>query len=169
MLRRVGVSRVLAIDPIAARREIALTVGAHQALAPGEALGEEVDLAIEVSGAPSALDQALRCVAFGGTVVLASWYGTKPVSVQLGGPFHRRRLRIVSSQVSTIDAALQPRWTHARRMATARDLLASLDLERLISHRFPIDRAAEAYALIDAHPDQVTQVLLDYSADTARK
>ena len=75
--------------------------------------GAGVDLAIEASGNPAALNQALDAVAFGGTIVVCSWYGTKPVPLMLGGAFHRRRLRIVSSQVSTIDAALQPRWTHA--------------------------------------------------------
>ena len=121
-----------------------------------------MDLAIEVSGAPAALDQAIQAVAFGGTIVVASWYGTKPVPLLLGGAFHRRRLRLVSSQVSTIDGALQPRWTYARRLDVALGLLQSLELAPLISHRFPVERAAEAYALVDSHPDQVTQVVLTY-------
>ena len=68
--------------------------------------GAGVDLVIEASGSAAALDQALDALAFGGTCVVCSWYGTKPVELRLGGAFHRRRLRIVSSQVSTIDAAL---------------------------------------------------------------
>src|SRR5262249_7849270 len=150
-LRRTGASEVIVVEPLEARRALARRLGIDTALPPGEPFGE-VDLAIEVSGSPGALDQALRSVAFGGTVVGASWYGTKPVPLLLGGPFHRQRLRIVSSQVGTIDAALQPRWSHARRLALARDLLSSLLLEPLISHRFPIERAADAYALVDQRP-----------------
>src|SRR5712691_13115864 len=171
LLRRTGVSLIMAVDPLARRRELACQLGADVALAPEDVAagnihglsGEHgVDLAIEASGNVAALDQALGSVAFGGTVVVCSWYGTKPVPLTLGGAFHRRRLRIVSSQVSTIDAALQPRWTHARRLALARDLLPRLELKPLISQRFPIEQAAEAFALVDQHPEQTVQVLLTY-------
>jgi 2-desacetyl-2-hydroxyethyl bacteriochlorophyllide A dehydrogenase len=164
LIRRAGVSRILAVEPIARRRELAARLGADETLASGEALdGADVDLAIEASGHPAALDQALRSVAFGGTVVVCSWYGTKPVPLTLGERFHRRRLRIVSSQVSTIEGALQPRWSRERRLALARDLLRKLELAPLISHRFPITEAAEAYALVDRHPEQTVQVVLTYS------
>ena len=162
LLRRTGASEVVVVEPLEARRILARQLGADIALPPGEPFGE-VDVAIEVSGAPGALDQALRCVAFGGTVIVASWYGTKPVPLLLGGPFHRRRLRIVSSQVSTVDAALQPRWNYARRLALARDVLSTLQLQPLISHRFPLEQAAEAYALVDQHPSEVTQVVFTYA------
>ena len=171
LLRRTGVGLIMVVDPVAQRRELASQLGADVALAPEDVaagnihgLSEEhgVDLAIEASGNAAALDQALGAVTFGGTVVVCSWYGTKPVPLMLGGAFHRRRLRMVSSQVSTIDAALQPRWTHARRLALARDLLPRLDLSVLISHRFPVQHAAEAFALVDQHPEQTVQVVLTY-------
>jgi 2-desacetyl-2-hydroxyethyl bacteriochlorophyllide A dehydrogenase len=172
LLRRSGASLVVAVDPIAARRDLALRLGAHDALAPAEATtrafgdrtdGVGVDVAIEVSGNAAALQQALDALAFGGTAVVCSWYGTKPVSLQLGGGFHRRRPRVVSSQVSTVDGALQPRWTHRRRLQLALDVLPTLRLDELISHRFPIERAVEAYALVEEHPDQTVQVVLTYS------
>jgi 2-desacetyl-2-hydroxyethyl bacteriochlorophyllide A dehydrogenase len=172
LLRRTGVSSILAVDPLARRRELACQVGADVALSPEDvaagrirALTDEqgVDLAIEASGNAAALDQALDIVAFGGTVVVCSWYGTKVVPLTLGGAFHRRRLKIHSSQVSTIDAALQPRWTHQRRLSLARELLPHLELSPLISHRFPIEQAAEAFLLVDQHADQTVQVLLTYA------
>ena len=165
LVRRTGAARITVVDPIARRRELALRVGADEALASGNGLEDaEFDLAIEASGHPAALDEALRSVAFGGTVIVCSWYGTKPASVTLGGAFHRRRLRIVSSQVSTIDASLQPRWSRQRRLDVARDLLAELELKSLISHRFPIAHAADAYALLDGHPEQTVQVVLTYGS-----
>jgi 2-desacetyl-2-hydroxyethyl bacteriochlorophyllide A dehydrogenase len=165
LVRRTGAARITVVDPIARRRELALRVGADEALASGNGLEHaEFDLAIEASGHPAALDEALRSVAFGGTVIVCSWYGTKPASVTLGGAFHRRRLRIVSSQVSTIDASLQPRWSRQRRLDVARDLLAELELKSLISHRFPIAHAADAYALLDGHPEQTVQVVLTYGS-----
>jgi 2-desacetyl-2-hydroxyethyl bacteriochlorophyllide A dehydrogenase len=165
LLRRTGVSQLTVVDPVGRRRELALRLGADMAL---ETLSDgEFDLAIEASGSASALDAALASVAFGGTIVVCSWYGTKPVSVSLGGAFHRRRLRIISSQVSAIDAALQPRWSRERRLAVARDLLAQLELGALISHRIPVERAAEAYRLVDEHPEQTVQVVLTYATDQA--
>ena len=95
--------------------------------------------------------------------MVCSWYGTKPVPLKLGGAFHRGRLRLQSSQVGTIDAALQPRWTHQRRLQLACKLLPQLELNSLISHRFPVEQAAEAFALVDQHADQTVQVLLTYS------
>ena len=164
LLRRTGAGHIAAIDPIARRRELARGLGADEVHASGEAVeGAEVDLAIEASGSAAALDQALRSVAFGGTVIVCSWYGMKPVPLTLGGPFHRRRLRIVSSQVSTIDASLQPRWSRERRLALVRDLLPRLELTSLISHRLPLERAADAYSLIDCHADQTVQVVLTYA------
>jgi 2-desacetyl-2-hydroxyethyl bacteriochlorophyllide A dehydrogenase len=167
LLKRTGISHLSVVDPIARRRELACQLGADAAYDPGVNLaGMDFDIAIEASGNAHALDQALRSVAFGATVVVCSWYGTKPVPLLLGGPFHRRRLRIVSSQVSTVDAALQPRWNYARRAAVACDLLPRLQLEPLVSHRIPFERAAEAYQLVDEHPDATVQVLLTY-ADSA--
>ncbi len=162
LLRRAGAGCVIAVEPIEQRRDLARQVGADLVLSPSEAVGLELDVAIEVSGNTAALQQAIDCLAFGGTAVVCSWYGTKPVSLQLGGAFHRRRTRIVSSQVGSIDAALQPRWTHRRRLDVARALLSELELAALITHRFPLPRAAEAYALVDEHPDQTVQVVLTY-------
>jgi 2-desacetyl-2-hydroxyethyl bacteriochlorophyllide A dehydrogenase len=163
LLRRTGVSEVVAVDPFELRRRLALQVGAHAAFEPKVLpAGLDFDLAIEASGSPNALDQALASVAFGATVVVGSWYGTKPVQVALGGPFHRRRLRVVSSQVGNIDAALQPRWSRERRMALACALLPQLVLEPLITQRVPFERAAEGYRLVDEHPHETVQVILTY-------
>jgi 2-desacetyl-2-hydroxyethyl bacteriochlorophyllide A dehydrogenase len=171
LLRRAGVQTIVAVDPIEKRRLLSTTVGAHHALRPGSSLGDEVghvwgdsgaDLAIEASGNPAALDQAIDCLRFQGTAVAASWYGIKPVTLRLGGAFHRNRLRIISSQVSHIDPALAPAWTRERRMQLAISLLQEIMWQPLISHRFALDDAAEAYRLIDEHPDETVQVLFTY-------
>jgi 2-desacetyl-2-hydroxyethyl bacteriochlorophyllide A dehydrogenase len=171
LLHLTGVSQIIVVEPVQRRRELACQVGADVGLAANDEVvgaihdltdGAGVDLTIEASGATGVLDQALEALVFGGTCVVCSWYGTKPVQLMLGGAFHRRRLRIVSSQVSTIDAALQPRWTHQRRLSLARDLLPRLELSSLISHRIPFEQAGEAFALVDQHADQTVQVVLTY-------
>jgi threonine dehydrogenase-like Zn-dependent dehydrogenase len=114
------------------------------------------------------LQQAIECVVVDGTVVVASWYGTKPVEVMLGGHFHRGRVRLRSSQVGTIGPERAGRWDHARRMEAVVGLLARLPLTGLITHTFPLEQAVEAYRLIDERPDEVVQVVFTY-ADAAER
>lgn len=160
LLARSGVT-VIAVDGYERRRALAERFGAT-AVAPDEVKETDADVTIEISGNPTALQRAIDTTAVEGTVVVASWYGTKQVDLRLGEAFHRRRLKLVSSQVSNIDPALAPRWNRSRRMDLALELLPQLDLEPLVSHRFAFDQAAEAYRLIDEHPEQTVQVVLTY-------
>ncbi len=171
LLKMAGAGQVIGIDPIARRRELALTFGAEAVFSASDDLPERIrtltggrgaDIAIEVSGATVALQPAIDAVAVEGTVVVASWYGTKPVSLTLGGHFHRGRVRLRSSQVGRIAPEQSARWDVRRRTATVASLLPCLRLAELISHRIPLDDAAAAYRLIDEHPEDVVQVVLEY-------
>ncbi len=171
LLRRAGAGQVIVVDPLERRRALALTLGADYALAPGPELrqhierltqGRGADVAIEVSGASGALQAAIDCVALEGTVVVVSWYGTKPVSLNLGERFHRGRLRLRSSQVGHINPELSARWDHARRLAVVLELLPDLELETLVTHRFSFAEALDAYRLVDEHPEETVQVILTY-------
>jgi threonine dehydrogenase-like Zn-dependent dehydrogenase len=122
-----------------------------------------MDLCFELSGAPEALDQAIAVTGFDGRVVVGSWYGQKRASLDLGGRFHRSRIRLVSSQVSTLAPALTGRWSKARRFELAWEMLRQVRLARLVTQRFPVEQAAEAYQLIDQQPGETIQVLLTYA------
>ena len=169
LLERAG-ARVTAVEPIAVRRELARRCGADDAVTPDAALariatrtnGRGADVVIEASGNARALQLAIDAAAFQASVIVCSWYGTKPVSLDLGSRFHRQRLRLVSSQVSQLDPALAPRWDRRRRLDTALALLEELVLGPLISHRIPFGRAAEAYDLVDQRPEETVQVILTY-------
>lgn len=56
------------------------------------------------------------------------------------------------------------RWTAQRNMEAVLDLMAAgkLPVEQLTSHRFPIDRAAEAYDLITERKEPFLGILLEY-------
>jgi len=162
---------VLAVDPLKKRRLLALAGGAYAAFEPGEDLGVRVaeatagrgaDVAVEASGSGVALQAAIESVADEGTVVVASWYGTKPVSLALGGHFHRGRVRLRSSQVGGLNPELYARWDRTRRMETVIGLLHRLRLEELVSHRIAFGRAPEAYGLLDERPGEAVQVVLKY-------
>jgi 2-desacetyl-2-hydroxyethyl bacteriochlorophyllide A dehydrogenase len=171
LLRRVGARPIVTVDAHARRREASVAAGADHALAVGPGLhdqvrdltdGRGVDVAVEVSGNPAALQACIDSVAFAGTVVVASWYGTRDATLALGGAFHRRRLRILSSQVSTLDPSLTPRWDRARRAQVVTELLGELPLADLVTHRFPFHEAAAAYELLDRAPEECVQVVLTY-------
>jgi len=170
LLKLTGAGPVIVVDPLERRRKLALVAGADDAFEP-ERLNERVmvitggrgaDVAVETSGSGAALQSAIDAVATEGTVVVASWYGTKPVTLALGGRFHRGRVRLRSSQVGELNPELSPRWDRDRRMETVLGLLGRLDLGDLISHRIPFERAPEAYGLLDVKPGEALQVVFTY-------
>ena len=74
---------------------------------------------------------------------------------------------MLASQVSSIAPLHAGRWSHRRRIDFAWHLLSDLEFGTFITHRYPVENAAGAFALIDRQPDQVIQVLLTYGRKTA--
>ena len=164
LLSAFPLDELVVVEPIAARREAATSMGADRTLTPEAAAAElgDCDLAVELSGEPAVLNDAIDAVGYDGRVVVGSWYGEKRAPIDLGGSFHRDRIELVSSQVSTIDPARRGRWDRKRRFDTAVEWLDRLDCERLISHRIPFEQAADAYELLDEQSEPVLQVVLTY-------
>jgi threonine dehydrogenase-like Zn-dependent dehydrogenase len=65
------------------------------------------DLTFELSGNPLALNNAIALTRFSGRIVIGSWYGEKQMDINLGGTFHRSRIKLISSQVSSISPELR--------------------------------------------------------------
>jgi 2-desacetyl-2-hydroxyethyl bacteriochlorophyllide A dehydrogenase len=126
---------------------------------------EGADLCFEVSGAPEALNLAIGVAGFGSRIVVGSWYGSQPVKLNLGDRFHRKRIRLISSQVSTISPSLMVSWDKSRRMKVAINQLRLIDPSRMISHVFPVRQADEAFRLMDERPEETLQIILDYASD----
>jgi 2-desacetyl-2-hydroxyethyl bacteriochlorophyllide A dehydrogenase len=120
------------------------------------------DLTFELSGSPSALNDAIALTTFSGRIVIGSWYGEKKAPIDLGGVFHRSRIQLISSQVSTIAPALSGRWDKTRRFEVAFEALGRIQPQKWITHRFPIEDAAKAYRLLDESPQEAIQVLFTY-------
>ena len=166
LLSRFPLAELRAIDPLPARRQrlrqLTGVTAFHPDEAPIAADDDLADLTYELSGNPAALNNAIALTGFGGRIVIGSWYGVKEAPLALGGRFHRSRIRLLSSQVSTIDPHFGGRWTTRRRLAVALAELAALPVEPLITHRFPLVEAAAAYHLLDTAPNQALQILLTY-------
>jgi 2-desacetyl-2-hydroxyethyl bacteriochlorophyllide A dehydrogenase len=163
--------RLVAVEPTESRRERARAFGADVAVAPGSLGGvldtdtgpDGADLVYELSGRPAVLDDAVAVAGYDGRVVVGSWYGDKPATLDLGSTFHRDRISIESSQVSTLAPETRGRWSKDRRADTAIDRLHDVDGASLVTHRIPFEDAPEAYQLLDEDTENVLQVLLTYS------
>jgi 2-desacetyl-2-hydroxyethyl bacteriochlorophyllide A dehydrogenase len=180
LLARIPQAQLIAIDPIDNRLKYSRKFGADQVLNPtaknfqksvDQVLGlpsrdqdekTGADLIFELSGNPAALNSALQLAGYQARIVVGSWYGNKKEPISLGTQFHRNRLQIISSQVSTIHPALRGRWNKQRRFELVWRLLPEIKPLSLISHRIPFLEAATAYQLIDRQPAKVLQVVLTY-------
>ena len=176
LLAQFPLNSLVTLDRYLLRREKSLALGAQVSLDPAAAdaparlraalkadtLYEGADLVYELSGQPAALDAAIATTSFDGRVVIGSWYGQKQANLNLGGRFHRSRIQLISSQVSSLTPSLGGRWTKARRLNVAWRMLRRVKPAQLITHSFSITQAAQAYALLDQHADETLQVMLTY-------
>lgn len=123
------------IDP--ARADIATALGARFALPEQTEPG--ADAVIHTSGNPAGLRTALSLAATEAVITELSWFGDREAALPLGAAFHSQRLTIRSSQVGTIPATHQARWTYRRRLALALSLLTDPTLDTLITHDSPFE------------------------------
>lgn len=162
-----GASLVVAVDPIAARRDVAGHTGADLVLDPTEidaglairdaTGGSGVDVAIETSGNAHALHHALRGLAFGGTVAVVGWYHEITGGLDLGREAHHNRPRLVFPRVESEPHYDHPRWNGRRLADTAWELLTSqrLDCGSVIQPVVPFAESPGAYQeYVDEHPDR---------------
>jgi 2-desacetyl-2-hydroxyethyl bacteriochlorophyllide A dehydrogenase len=170
LLARFPLAALHAWDLHPRRREAAEAFGAVAA-DPTRSIPPEAseDLAVEVSGSSEGFRLALASCRFSGRLVAGSWYGMRARHATTEGfdtAFHRNRVRIISSQVSTIDPALSGRWTRERRLEAAWEALRTLRPSCLVTHRVPFASAADAYRLVARSPQETIQVVLVHEDGT---
>jgi len=177
LLKQFPIELLVTSDCYERRRNASIEIGAEDSYDPlsiGQkeisnskheslfAYAQAFDLTFELSGSPSALNDAIKMTTFSGRIVIGSWYGEKKFPIDLGGTFHRSRIKLIASQVSTIAPELSGRWDKDRRFKVAWDALEQIQPQKWITHRFSIDQAYEAYRLLDEDPEETLQVVFDY-------
>ena len=104
-------TKVVIIDRQACRAETAEALGVAFA---GSSTGQsDCDVVVNVTGSSEALCEAIEIAGIEARIVEASWYGSRPAELHLGGAFHSRRLTIASSQVGAVSPSRAPRWAIA--------------------------------------------------------
>jgi threonine dehydrogenase-like Zn-dependent dehydrogenase len=172
LLHEFPLETLVTADRYELRRKASLEIGVSDSLDPISPKFQDAavslsnrknyDLTLEVSGSPAALDDAIALTAFTGRVIIGSWYGEKRAPIDLGGAFHRSRIKLISSQVSTIAPELSSRWDKSRRFDVAWKALERIKPDKWITHRFPLEKAADAYRLLDETPQDAIQVVFSH-------
>jgi threonine dehydrogenase-like Zn-dependent dehydrogenase len=151
---------VTLVDILPQRATLAAALGV--AFAAPAAAPRDCDLVVHASGSMAGLATALDLAGNEATVLELSWYGAGDIPAPLGGAFHSRRLKLVSSQVGQVAPSHRPRWTHGRRLAAALALLADPRLDALLA---PAVRFAELPARLPeilAPESRILCQLIDY-------
>jgi threonine dehydrogenase-like Zn-dependent dehydrogenase len=176
-LARLNGARVIAVDGIASRRDLAQGLGAHHVLDAREGSvaerireltdGRGADVCLEVTGNYAALHEAIRSVAYSSRVVAAGFMQGEGSGLRLGEEFHHNRVAVIASQISGVAPALQHRWDRYRLASTAIRLAVEgrLDVTSLISHALPVSRAGDAFTMLDERPEDALQVVLSFGEE----
>ena len=161
-----GAGRVIAVDPLDLRVRCARAAGADvvvhaaevDAVAEVRRLtdGKGADVVVDCVGGPpgvQSFQDALAMVKADGIVHLIGLYHGQPLA--LDSSKIQRKMLIGGYHVFDPPRALSER---------AAELLASrrIEVDLLVTHRFPASRAPEAFDLLDSHLDQALGVLLEW-------
>lgn len=164
LARLAGAYPVIAVDPIALRRQVALSCGADLVFNPAVCdVGLEIkratakrgaDVCIEYSGHQLALQGALRAVAYGGTVVAGAWPGAYPAGLDFGAEAHMNRPKIIFSRACSEPNPDYPNWDEERLFEVAWRLLASgaLVTETIVQPVVPFATLLTEYPKIATEP-----------------
>jgi len=175
-LARLNGARVIGVDGVASRRELALKLGADLVLDPAQqGIAERVrdltdgrgaDVVLEVTGNYLALHEAIRTVAYNSRVCVAGFMQGEGVGLKLGEEFHHNRVQLVCAQISGVNPTIDHRWNEYRLQRTFIDLAVAgkVNVTDLITHEMPLEKGGEAFAMLDTATADVLQVLLDARA-----
>jgi threonine dehydrogenase-like Zn-dependent dehydrogenase len=150
------------IDVAGSRAGLARALGIG--FAAPEAAAGDCDLVVHASGSAAGLATSLNLAGDEATVLELSWYGTNEVAVPLGGAFHSRRLKLVSSQVGRVAPSHRARWMHRRRLAAALDLLTEPALDVLLAPAIAFDDLPTRLPNILAPQSDILCQLVKYPA-----
>lgn len=170
-----GAERVIAVDPLAKRRDMAEKLGAELTLDPNECdAGYEikkttgkkgVDVAVDASGSYHALQAAIRSVHYCGLVVTCSYYKGQGTPLRLDSEFFIERITVRASMpVWGNPSRDYPMWDDERIEDTVYRLMldGKLQTDGFIDPVYPFDRAVEGYSLIHEHPEKCIKLGIDF-------
>ena len=166
-MRILGAKQIVVADILEDNLQIASKVGAHVTLNPSKVdvekelqklVGDGADLVLEATGVPHVLQQTLPFTRPRGKIVLA---GNQPLDKSLPLTFIENMMRREISLIGCFMSYSAPfpgqEWTE-----TVSALLnGSLDMDTIISHRYPLSKAPDIFEKIGAHQLTHQKILLN--------
>jgi len=156
-LKNMGAGRVWAVEPVAHRREQALRMGAAAALEPGDAVrgiladtgGRGVDCAFDCAARDESTNAAIRAARNGGRVVLTGIHSRPRIELETS-PMRRKELVFFNVRRSN------------RESGAALELVARHGewFEPIVTHRRPLERIGEAFAIVEGYADGVGKMMV---------
>ncbi len=141
-------SRVIGIEPIAERRELARALGADETIDPNAddannavkelTHGEGADCSFETSGSSYGVTGAVDCLRLGGRAVFVGKYEDKSITPS----------QIIGRQLTLMGSFVLPIHMYYEMLRLI--LERRVTLEAMVTHRFPLEKAQEAFALFDS-------------------
>ena len=159
--RLMGAALVIGVDPDAHRRDVARTLGVDLAIDPTDVdlaaqvraiTGGGADVAIEALGLQETFEGCLRSLRPGGTLSSLGVYAGK-----LALPYEAFAAGLGDHRIVT---TLCPGGKERMRRLMELVRRGRVDLTPLLTHRYSLDRIADAYALFGERRDGVLKVAI---------
>jgi L-iditol 2-dehydrogenase len=156
-LRILGAEKIIVTDILDENLQIASRLGAHVTINPVKVdldkevrklVGDGADLTLEATGLPQVLEQTLSITRPRGKVVLA---GNQPLDKSLPLVFIENMMRREISLIGCFMSYSAPFPGHEWTDTVEALLKGSLDIDTIISHRYPLSEAPEVFEKIGAH------------------
>lgn len=161
--RLMGAAQVIGVDPDPHRREVAKKMGADIVIDPSTTdvaaevkliTGGGADVGIEALGTQQTFEAGLRSLRPGGTLSSLGVYSGK-----LGVPYDAFAAGLGDIRIVT---TLCPGGKERMRRLMELVRHGRVDLTPLLTHRYPLERIGEAYALFGEHRDGVLKVAITF-------
>jgi threonine dehydrogenase-like Zn-dependent dehydrogenase len=135
--------------------ELAIQLGATHARLSAEAANEEgeLDLVVETAGAPAAIELAATLCRPGGRTVLLGIAGE-------GAKLTLAADLLTGKDMALIGSLAYPASVWSRVVGLVADRV--LELDRIVTHRFPIAEYEEAVSLMDDRSGIVAKIVLEH-------
>jgi NADPH:quinone reductase-like Zn-dependent oxidoreductase len=156
-------TKVTLIDRLPERARVAEQLGLGFSTPDAAEGGAEI--VFHTSASEAGLRLALDIAAFEGTIVEASWFGDRQITLPLGGSFHSQRLRLISTQVGSVAPVMRARMTHRQRLETALRLLDDARLDALITEEVAFEELPAALPRLLAADAPGIATAIRYQAD----
>ncbi len=162
--RASGASEIYMTEPLAHRRQFALSYVADAVFSPDDTDviaeikrltgGRGVDVAFEAAGAPETCNQAAAVARIGGKVVVVGIPSDDTMTFGAG---------LTRGKGLTIKLVRRMKHTYPRAIRLIQRGL--VDVRPLATHTFPLERIAEAFEMVAAYDDGVLRAMVQVSTE----